>query len=1345
MDEQNARYPYMDWDAKDLDTAFKSFKEHCDFMFGGPLKAKSEEEKCNYLMLWAGEKGRNIYSTWNLTAEEKKNLLTHYDKFKNYCKPKSNKIYSRYIFKSRTQEAEEPFEQFVTDLKLLFKECGYDETVHDDMIRDHIVFGIKSSKVREKLISEGNDLTLEKCMDIARTHELSQKQLKSMNAGEDPNVCVIKSKPRTNQRTPKYKGSSKSTREKSKHDTHAVKCMKCGYNHAEKPCPALGQKCRYCRKMNHFSKMCLARKRKHDRQRKGVNSLEGYDYDSTCSDNTDYDSCDSDLVYVKMLSDEIEIHKLSDEWTVKSIIYDNEISMQIDTGAKCNVISQSVLKQMKIKTALKGTDAKLKSYSGHTIKPIGSIRLPCYFNNNIHDIEFQVIEQNAPTILGSGTCQKVGLVQRMYKLDKPINTVDNSDIKKEYSDLFQGIGHLPGKHKIHIDSNITPVVHPPRRIPISMRDKVKNELSRMVKEGIIKKVKKPTSWVNSMVVVTKPNGSIRICIDPRDLNKAIKRQHFPLLTVEEVVSRMPNAKIFSKIDCTSSFWQLGLDRESSKLCTFNTPFGRYRYCRLPFGVKCASELYQSVMSEMIEDIEGAEVIMDDILVWGNTLEEHDQRLKKVLDKARKYNLKLSPNKCEFRKAEVTYVGHVLSEQGLKPDYEKLRAVEQMKAPENKKELQHFLGFIQYLAKFLPNMSEVSAPLRELLHKDIEWHWDSAQENSFQALKKMCINAPVLAYFDKDKPIVLSVDSSSKGMGAALMQEGKPVAYGSCALTETQQRYSQIEKETLAIVFGCRKFHQYIYGQKVTVESDHKPLQSIYRKGIHEMPVRLQNLMFQLQRYDIDIVFKPGKSMFLSDHLSRSYLDESNDNLVEEISVNEIQLLSYLSVSPEKREEIRQMTQEDREMTLLKDVTINGWPETKDKLPPELKTYWNYRDEIATIDGLMFKGLKLIIPKKLRNEMLEIIHSSHLGIVKCKSRAREVLFWPSMNSDIEEKVSKCAICAVNQPMNPKEPLIPSEVPDRPWSKIGVDIFEFKGHHYLISVDYFSKWPEVSKLDNLSTKNVIQYMKGQFSRHGLIDILVSDNGPQFANSQMRQFAKDYGFTHVTSSPGFPSSNGQIERTVRTVKNIFKKADDPYMALLDYRNSPIDADTPMSPAQILYGRRLKTKLPTATPLLKPSNTDEIRKSLKHRQQKQKHYHDRHALKSDLKPLEKGKNVVMRHENKWKHGTIERKHELPRSYVVKTSDGRKYRRNRKHLRPTESVPTHTEPEEIVVTTWDKPQQSTSNGNGKTNNGSGKALELATSQQPDRVVCIPETTEKSPYKTRSGRISKPPSRYSSV
>ena len=1020
MDDKSVKYPKIDWEAKDLPAAFKAFKGHCEFMFRGPLKGKSEEEKCNYLMIWSGEKGRNIYSTWNLTADQKKQLSVHFEKFESYCKPKSNNIYSRYQFKSRIQESEESFEHFVTDLKVLFKECGYQAGVEDEMIRDHIVFGVKSTKIREKLINEGNALTLEKCMDIARTYELSQKQLKSMNSGEDPNVYSVKQKYPKKQR-PSKQGKSKFGQKKQggkskfdipKGEKKKIKCKKCGYDHTDNQrCPAQGKECSFCHKMNHFAKMCLSRKGKYKGQQKGVNRLDDYGY--TSSDETDDDRFYDDELYVSMLFDEMKVNKISDEWIVHSSIFDQDIPMQVDTGARCNVISQSVLQKLKFKTALKKTQSKLRSYSGHSIKPIGSVKLPCQFRNDIFDIEFQVIEQKAPTILGSETSQQIGLIQRMFKLDNPVENIDNSDIQRDYSDVFKGIGCLPGKHKIHIDSTVTPVIHPPRRIPVSMRDKVKNELSRMVKEGIIKRVKKPTSWVNSMVVVTKPNGSIRICIDPRDLNKAVKRQHFPLLTIEEVVSRIPNAKIFSKLDATSGFWQLQLDDQSSKLCTFNTPFGRYHYLRLPFGVKCASELYQSVMSQMIEDIEGTEVIMDDILIWGRTMAEHDQRLKRVLNKAREYNLKLSPSKCEFRKSEMTYVGHTLSSEGLKPDSDKLRAVEQMKAPTNKKELQTFLGFVQYLAKFLPNMSDVSAPLRQLLHKE---------EKSFQTLTKMCTNAPVLAYFDETKPIVLTVDSSSKGLGAAIVQDGKPIAYASSALSETQQRYSQIEKETLAIVFGCKKFHQYIYGQKVVVESDHKPLQSIFKKGIHEMPARLQNFLFQLQKYDLDIVFKPGKTMFLADYLSRFYLEETNDTLVEDMNVNEIHLLSYLSVSPQKREEIKKATMKDREMTLLQDVTVRGWPETKDQLPAELKTYWNYRDEISSIDGLMFKGLKLIIPKELRNEMLDKIHSSHLGMVKCKSRAREVLFWPSMNSDIEEKVSRCAICALNQPQNPKEPLM-----------------------------------------------------------------------------------------------------------------------------------------------------------------------------------------------------------------------------------------------------------------------------------------------------------------------------------
>ena len=199
------------------------------------------------------------------------------------------------------------------------------------------------------------------------------------------------------------------------------------------------------------------------------------------------------------------------------------------------------------------------------------------------------------------------------------------------------------------------------------------------------------------------------------------REHYPLGTIDEVIANMPNAKYFSKLDAVTGFWQIRLDEASSKLCTFNTPYGRYRFTRMPFGIKSAPEVFQKVMSQMVLDIEGAEAIIDDILVWGATQEEHDQRLKRVLDRSKEYNLKLNRGKCEIKRTEVKYVGHLLTAEGVKPDPEKIRAVETMKKPENKQELLTFLGFIQYLGKFMPRMSDVSSSLRKLTEDKVSWH------------------------------------------------------------------------------------------------------------------------------------------------------------------------------------------------------------------------------------------------------------------------------------------------------------------------------------------------------------------------------------------------------------------------------------------------------------------------------------------------------------------------------------------------------------------------------------------------------------------------------------------------
>ncbi|XP_062620781.1 uncharacterized protein K02A2.6-like [Saccostrea cucullata] len=362
---------------------------------------------------------------------------------------------------------------------------------------------------------------------------------------------------------------------------------------------------------------------------------------------------------------------------------------------------------------------------------------------------------------------------------------------------------------------------------------------------------------------------------------------------------------------------------------------------------------------------------------------------------------------------------------------------------------------------------------------------------------------------------------------------------------------------------------------------------------------------------------------------------------------------------------------------------------------------------------------------MRNQMVKTLHSSHLGIVKCKSRARESLFWPGMASQIEEEVSRCSICALNSKQNPKESLmIITDTPGRPWSIVSTDLFEYRGGHYLVTIDHYSKWPEIARLENLSSTNTITHLKSQFSKYGIPDQLISDNGPQFSSKEFVNFARSYGFLHKTSSPHFAQSNGQAERTVQTVKNLLRKAKDPYKAMLAYRNTAIE-DLGLSPAQLFLGRMLKTDIPTAEPLLhNPKMTQEINMRLKTRKWQQKINFDKHVSKTPLRDLNSHENVLMRNNNKWCPATVTDHHASPRSYILQDNSGRKFRRNRKHIRPTKAQIHVEEPVEPYVQEDIPTVQSTDD-------------------VPDQQKCsLTSSPCDNPVTTRSGRVIKQPERF---
>ena len=335
-------------------------------------------------------------------------------------------------------------------------------------------------------------------------------------------------------------------------------------------------------------------------------------------------------------------------------------------------------------------------------------------------------------------------------------------------------------------------------MPVPLRDKVKAKFDDLERKGIVEKVTVPTDWISSMVVVATPN-KIRICLDPKDLNKAVIRPKYQMPTLDELLPKLSNAKVFSTLDAKDGFYQVGLDESSSLKTTFWTPFGRYKYLRLPFGINLAPEEFECKLHEKLDSLPGVEVIRDDILVmgYGENDEEanrnHDENLIRLLEQARKANLRLNSSKLNLKKSEVRFMGHLITKDGLQPDPEKVKAVQEMPRPTSKEELLSLLGFVNYLAKFLPRLSEVAQPLREMTAKDAKFIWSQHHETAFQEVQELVVKHPVLKYYDLQEEVTVQYDASEYGLGAALLQNGQPVAFASRSLSQTERQYAQIEK------------------------------------------------------------------------------------------------------------------------------------------------------------------------------------------------------------------------------------------------------------------------------------------------------------------------------------------------------------------------------------------------------------------------------------------------------------------------------------------------------------------------------------------------------------------------
>lgn len=1264
--------------------------------------AGSEAMRASTFISCLGREGLRILNNLGATTADKKDFEVLKKKLEDYFAPKRNKTYERWKFHQIKQQENEAFNDFLQRLQTQVKLCSYG-SLGDEYTIDQIVVGIRSDRTRQKLWVE-DSLDFEKSKKICRADENAEKQINEIHADATSAVNAI---------------SAKSNKE--------FDCSRCGQRHGRRECPAYGRKCKKCHGLHHFSSMCKSngdddddveekkqtkgkakandKYKKKIQSKKKVNAVakdESSDDEDSESDSSEYEYNVSSI-RVNAIFDE----KCEDKWSEILAVGEQSLKVKLDTGAECNVIS---LKQANLLGAEihKSATKRIVAFNDDTVGVIGEIKIKCAAPQKEAKVVFKVVKPNIQTILGSDMCEKLGLIVRVRTVRGNNNNAIGCCNSFEYEIDF-------------IDEPNFKII-PARRIAHALKDKVKSELNKMVEMNIIEPVQEPSPAVSPLVIVNK-GDKMRICMDPSELNKNIKRRHYPLKTVEEIAANVNGAKYFTKLDCEKGFWQIKVSKRTSEYLVISTPWGRYRYLRMPFGISSAPEVFSQVMTSTLENIDNCEVAMDDIFLYA----ESKEKLRKITKLAEKRlfgaGFTLNKNKCEYEKKRVKFLGHIFSASGYEADPDKIEAINKLKVPTNVKELQRLLGMVTYLSKFIKNLSDITEPLRKLLVKDVAWFWDNEQQEAFVKIKQALTTTPVLGYYDVNEEVKLSVDASSTALGACLLQNGKPIAYATRALTKAEKNYPQIEKEATAIRFACKKFHEYVYGKSLLIETDHKPLESIFKKPLMNAPMRLQRILWDVLQYSPKIVYTKGTDIPLADALSRDCDHEQKQEQPNE--PEQFQISAVFAINEKTKQHLIKLTAEDLELQLLKAVIHQGWPDDDKKLPESVKKYATIKDEISEEDGLLFKSNKVVVPRVEIGNVLRDIHKGHPGVTKSLARARKSLYWYGQTKNIKDFVERCSVCERTQKSKTKEPLLQKVVPDYPFQYVSSDLFHFKGHEYVLIADHYSGFMDFQKLRSATSTEVVHQFKKWFSVHGIPEKLETDGGPQYSSKTFDDFVTRWQIDHIKSSPHYPRSNGFAERNVQTAKNLLKKCwydgSDVHEALVMLRNTPRN-DTLGSPAQRLFSRNLRTFIPVEKDQLKPKVMDNVTRELAKLRFQQKIYADK--ISSPFKQLEVNEKVRMKvGHREWIPATVVEQTKFPRSVIVETTAGKKYRRNNIHLQRTKAdIP------DLSYDTNIQPLQE---------NIQLEVVPAAASQPP--VVVLNDGDE---IRTRSGRLVKKPERY---